>query len=235
MRYLISRIKFMETWKRIESGFKEMEVIASKMGSEVSAVNEDAVDNDYLHSIICNNDYVKNCKSNKYKDRNSLSYLINKPMSQSDCIKLGIGVEKITTDIILHKTNYKNIKQKNMKGKKETDHLFKDEINKVIYYSELKANINLDTEKSRSTYTKCLGIAEDLKKAYPDYEIRWCLLALRYLEYDDIPNVIKKKYEDINGHLFGINQYMASLNIDLTFTHDTYKKYLNDIAERMFN
>mgnify|MGYP005734534329 CR=1 FL=1 len=124
MRYLISKINI---WRLIELEYKEMETIVSKMGTDMSTSNgnKEIVEEDYLQSIICNNDYVKNCKSNKYKDRNSLSYLINKPMSQSDCIKLGIGVEKITTDIILHKTNYENIKQRNIKGKKETDHLFR--------------------------------------------------------------------------------------------------------------
>ena len=42
-------------------------------------------------------------------------------------------------------------------------------------------------------------------------------------------------YENQLNLVFGINQYMSLLNIDLTFTHDTYKKYLNDIAERMFD
>ena len=48
-------------------------------------------------------------------------------------------------------TQYKNIKEKNTKGKKETDHLFMDVNNKIIYYAEIKSNLNLDTEKSNET------------------------------------------------------------------------------------
>ena len=111
-----------------------------------------------LFSIIENNSYIKTSKSNKKKDINSLSYLIIRELSQSDCIKLGNGLEKIFYDIVLTYTKLKDIKPKNKKGKKEKDHLFCDETNKIIYYAEFKSNINLDTEKSKSTYQKCLNI-----------------------------------------------------------------------------
>lgn len=42
-----------------------------------------------LNNIITHNNYVINCKSNKKKDVDSLSSLINRNLSQSDCIKLG--------------------------------------------------------------------------------------------------------------------------------------------------
>tara|TARA_B100001115_G_scaffold50809_1_gene37585 strand:+ start:675 stop:1502 length:828 start_codon:yes stop_codon:yes gene_type:complete len=186
-----------------------------------------------LYSIISNNDYVKGCKTNQKKDPSSLSYLIDRPLSQSDCIKLGTAIEKVVSDIITKYTNYQNIKQKNAKGKKEKDHLFKDDKNKIIYYAELKGNLNLDTEKSTSTYNKCLKIVEDLKEKFPEYNIKWCLLGLRYLDYNNIPNNIKKKYEIIKDNLFGINQYLDYLNINYEFTQDIYKQFLNDIANIM--
>ena len=43
----------------------------------------------------------------------------------------------------------KNIKSNTKKGDKETDHLFIDDLNKNIYYAELKSNLNLDTEKRK--------------------------------------------------------------------------------------
>ena len=48
-----------------------------------------------LRSIIDQNDYVKNCETNKAKDTHSLSSLIRRNMSKSDCIKLGTGEENI--------------------------------------------------------------------------------------------------------------------------------------------
>ena len=97
--------------------------------------------------------------------------MIKRELSQSDCIKLGNGLEKIFYDIVLQYTKLKDIKPKNKKGKKEKDHLFCDETNKIIYYAEFKSNINLDTEKSKSTYQKCLNIVIELKEKYPDYTI----------------------------------------------------------------
>lgn len=179
--------------------------------------------------------YIKDCVSNKRKDTNSLSYLIDNPLSQSDCIKLGHGLEKLLVDIIVKKTHLQNIKTITQKGEKEKDHLFIDNENNIIYYAELKSNLYLDTEKSKSTYTKCLEIVKKLKSDYPGYEIKWCLLGLRYLNYKEIPTVIKKKYDIIKNNLFGINQYFEMLNINLKFDNKEYKKFLNTLATTMFN
>ena len=63
-----------------------------------------------LKKIINANEYVNACVSNKTKDYNSLSYLINRDLSQSDCIKLGTGSEKVLIDIILkNNQNLENI------------------------------------------------------------------------------------------------------------------------------
>lgn len=188
-----------------------------------------------LWSIINDNQYVTSCTSNKNKDINSLSYLITRPLSQSDCIKLGVGVEKVLSDLIIKHTKHLNIKTKNIKGNKEKDHLFCNEETKTIYYAELKANVNLDTEKSKSTYEKCLELVESIKSEYPGYNVEWCLLAYRFLNYNDISAVIKKKYVNIKDNLFGINQYLSMLGIDLIFTDETYVAFLNNIANKMFD
>ena len=164
------------------------------------------ITDDELVKLIADNLYISNSSSNNKKDSNSLSYLIDKNLSQSDCIKLGNGIEKLLVDFIIKHTTLRNIKQKNCKGVKEKDHLFIDDTNKIIYYAELKANINLDTEKSKSTIQKCLDIVKELQLKYPEYNIKWCLLAYRYLNYNDIPKRIQKKYQIIVNNLFGINQ-----------------------------
>ena len=187
-----------------------------------------------LASIIYDCSYIRLCSSNKNKDVCSLSYLIKRPMSQSDCIKLGLGCEKLLSDIIIKHTKLTNIKKKNSKGEKEKDHLFMDEENKIIYYAELKANINLDTEKSKTTYQKCLQIVEELKQEYVGYDIKWCLFALRFTHYQDIPNTIQKKYTEIKDNLFGINQYLEMLHVNLSFTEERYAMFLNNIADNMF-
>ena len=190
---------------------------------------------EFLTQIINNNVYVKNSFSNKKKDFNSLSYLIKKDISQSDCIKLGNGVERVIQDIISECSLFENIKTSfTKKGDKEKDHLFKDTTNKVIYYAELKSNINLDTEKSKSTYLKCQFIFDELKEAYPDYEIKWCLLAYRYINKVEIPKSVANKYSKISSNLFGINEYLEMLGIEMRFDENSYVKFLNDVSDAMF-
>ena len=188
-----------------------------------------------LKDMVKKNDYIKNCKSNKKKDPYSLSYLIKRDISQNDCIKLEIGVEKLVTDIVLQYCSVKHIKPKNVKDQKERDHLFIDKNAKIVYYAELKANINLNTEKSKATYTKCLEIVKELQKEFPDHMVKWCLLAYRYIDSEYITLAIKKKYTTISENLYGINQYLEMLGIDFEFTEETYASYLNTIADEMFN
>ena len=56
-----------------------------------------------LTSLIDKCCYINNFETNKKRDINSLSYLIDRTLSQSDCIKLGIGIEKLLLDTILYK------------------------------------------------------------------------------------------------------------------------------------
>ena len=192
---------------------------------------------DELKNIIKNNNYIKCCVSDKKKDYNSFSYLIKRNLSQSECIKIGYGMENVLRDIILKKnTNLKSIKPKNQKGKKEKDHLFINETLKTIYYAELKSNLNLDTEKCLSTYNKCLQILEELKTEYHEYKIKMYLIGLRYYKTNSIPKQIEKKYLPIRNNLLGVNEYLNELDIDITFTNEeNYKCFLNYLVDNMFD
>ena len=186
-----------------------------------------------ISRIIRKNKYINNCSSNKKIDINSLSYLIDYELSQSDCIK--IGIENILKDFILENTNLKNIKTKNKKGIKEKDHLFMDINKKIIYYAEIKSNLNLDTEKSKQTYKKCLDIKKELQEEYKDYEIKMFLVGVRYYEKIIIPKTILKKYKEINNNLCGINEYLKFLSIKFKiFNEKDYKKILNYLVKKMF-
>jgi hypothetical protein len=190
-----------------------------------------------LKIIIKNNNYVKNCTSNKKKDYNSLSYLVDKTLSTSDCIKLGIGLEKVLVDIILQTNNkLENIKTKNKAGTKERDHLFKCEELKTIYYAEIKCNLNLDTEKSKTTIEKCLQIFQELKNEFPEYTIKMYLVGGRYYTKKIIPLVISKKYVILNESLVGINEYFNELNVNIIFNcEEPYKEFINVLADSMFD
>jgi len=185
--------------------------------------------NDKFIRAIQSSDYVKKTKRNEKINFNSISYLLSsKNISQSDKIKIGIALEKLTTDIIMEHSTLKNIKQKNKKGSRERDHVFKDEENKIIYYAELKSNFNLDTEKSKCTYLKCLEIEKELKQTYNEYKIVCSFVNLRFLYKEDIPNTILKKYKLIDNYILGLNEYFELLSIDYNISNYSYYSNILD-------
>jgi hypothetical protein len=199
-------------------------------------LSEITISNPDFKSIIDECQYVKNCVSNKDKDELSFSYLINMSMSQSDCIKLGHGVEKILKNYII-KANpeLKDIKKPNKKGNKEKDHLFMDEKNKTIYYAELKTNIRLDTEKDKSTIDKCIQNKKELETMYEGYQVKMFCVSCRHYSKNIIPIAVGKKYYKINDNLVGINEYLNGLNIPHKYdSENTYKEHMNYLAEKMF-
>jgi hypothetical protein len=194
-----------------------------------------AFDFSELSNLIKNNKYIRDTKSNKNKDECSLKYLVDIDLSQSDCIKLGVGVEKFMSDLVIKfNKSLINIRAKNSKGSKETDLLFLDSKKRIVYYAELKTNINLDTEKSKVTSEKCIGLVNTLRCKYPDHEIRWCLLAVRYFSKAKIPITLKNKYTIISDNLYGVNEFLEMLNIDFRFDEEIHKKTINEIAINMF-
>lgn len=190
----------------------------------------------FLKSVVNGNEYVLACTSNKAKDMHSLSSLVDRSMSQSDCIKLGTGLEKVFSDLVLAlNPDLTSIKPKNSKGKKERDHLFVNETTKTIFYAELKSNLNLDTEKCKSTSNKCQLIEAELIQEFPDYTIKMYLLGLRYCNKTLLPTIITNKYTEIAENLVGVNDYFQALTNETLFQNEeTYKEFLTYLANKMF-
>lgn len=82
--------------------------------------------------------------------------------------------------------------------------------NNIIYYAELKSNLNLDTEKSSETVKKCLKIKGILIENYPSYEIKMFLVGVRHLATNTIRKNVKNKYNEISDNLVGINEYLTT-------------------------
>jgi hypothetical protein len=116
-----------------------------------------------------------------YTKPGSISYLLygEKPSEQSINIKIGRLGEFMVKELIKTNRNLEllacGIQQINNK-KKDVDLIFKDENRNVIYYRELKGNIELDTEKLPATVSKCKEIRQDLRDKYPDYTINYGIL-----------------------------------------------------------
>lgn len=192
---------------------------------------------DCFLNAIAMSDYVQSCFSKTTRDNASISSLIDRHLSQSDCIKIGIAVEDVLRMFIkTHIKGVKDIKERNTKNKKEKDHLFVNEHTRVVHYAEIKANLNLDTEKYNATIHKCLQIHEELSAQFPDYTINMYLVGARYLHASDISKPIHRKYSSIQGCLIGVNDYLMQLGYagePLSLT--TYRELLNKMADNMFN
>jgi hypothetical protein len=116
-----------------------------------------------------------------YTKPGSISHLLfgKKPSEQSILIKLGKLGEFLSKELIKSNHSLELLNcgiQKINDKKKDVDLIFKDENNKIIYYRELKGNIELDTEKIPAIISKCKEIENSLKSTYLDYNINCGIL-----------------------------------------------------------
>ena len=164
-------------------------------------------------------------KSNKSTNTDdSISSLINIPLSQSQCIKLGTHIEKLLRDFISSHNHVENIRPQNKKGQSERDHLFY--VNDKKIYAELKCNLNLDTEKRNKTCEKVRKISEE--EGCVGY-----LLALRYINDDDVPDRIIKQYEGVT--VISVSDYFRLFDIKCPFggSELNYKIWINQVAREL--
>lgn len=196
--------------------------------NNIIKINNNIFDFKDLQIIFNNLNYNKiNKKNNKKIDICSLSYLLKDlNLKQNECIKLGLFIEKFLFELILNYTNLKSIKEKNKKNKIEKDHLFLDDNKKIIYYAEIKSNINLDTEKSKQTINKILNVNKELIEQYKNYKIIYYLVNVRFLYKNEIPKNILNKYKQIDNNLCCLNEYLINLNIKYKFDYNVYKNLL---------
>lgn len=150
----------------------------------------------------------------------SISYLFygEKPSEQSINIKLGHFGEFIS------KINNKN---------KDIDLIFKNENDKIIYYRELKGNIELDTEKLPATINKCYEIEKSLKDKYKDYIIdcgilNWSIYNRKILK-TRLSNI--KTFEKAGIKIDHMQDLL--LIIDITWNEEDYYQYFKDIGDKI--
>ena len=127
--------------------------------------------------------WIKNKSRDKltYTKIGSLNYLFygKRISEQSKYIKLGRFGEYFIKEFISLNNDFELMNcgiQKINNNNKDVDLIYKDNINKIIYYRELKGNIELDTEKIPATIDKCKEINNYLKKEYNSYEINCGIL-----------------------------------------------------------
>jgi hypothetical protein len=168
----------------------------------------------------------------------SISYLLygEKPSEQSIFIKLGKLGEFLSKELI--KINHYlelftcGIQQINDK-KKDIDLIFKNESNKIIYYRELKGNIELDTEKIPATIKKCKDIENHLKSTYLDYTIdcgilNWSVYDRKILTAG-ISNI--NTFESNGIHINHMKDFLDIINV--FWNENDYYLYFRKIGNKI--
>lgn len=172
------------------------------------------------------NNHFSSC-GDKYKKKSdnseSISSLIAYTLKQSQCIKIGTLIENLLRQYICCHEHIQNLKDKNIKGKKERDHLFMCRGKKV--YAELKSNLSLDTEKRKATARKVKLISEE--EACDGY-----LVGLRYYS-GDVPSDVKSRFP--GTRVISLSQYLNLLEIECPFggVEMGYKIWLNQVAREL--
>ena len=176
------------------------------------------------------NDYFSTRKPRKpVNDFESIKSLIEFPITQSQSIRLGKGVEDIFRKYINKNSDWRDIKPPNLKGKKEPDHLFRHcIITGAIKYAEGKGNINLDTEKRKATSEKILKISQT-EGCDP------ILLALRHYSRETLKRSSCTEYYETQGIIvMPVDEYMESYGIKCPFGSEReYRRWLNLLATEL--
>jgi hypothetical protein len=168
----------------------------------------------------------------------SISHLLygEKPSEQSINIKLGRLGEYISKELVISNTYLELLNcgiQKINNKKKDVDLIFKDEVNKIIYYRELKGNIELDTEKLPATISKCKEIENSLKNTYLDYSINcgilnWSVYSRKILTAG-ISNI--KMFENGGIKIDHMGDFLEMINI--VWPEDDYYSYFREIGTKI--
>lgn len=168
----------------------------------------------------------------------SISHLLygGKPSEQSVNIKFGRFGEFISKEMIKSNDNLEllecGVRLINNKMK-DVDLIFMDKTKKILYYRELKGNIELDTEKLPATIAKCNEIAAFLKTKYEDYSIDYAIL--NWSIYDrqiltcGLSNIRAFEKGGVKIEHFGKFSNIAGID----WSEEDFYSYFRDIGERI--
>ena len=171
----------------------------------------------------------------------SLNYLLfgSTVSKQSILIKLGMLGEEYLKMFINYDPEFELfpsgiIKLQNNK-KKDFDLIWLHKEKEILYYRELKSNINLDTEKIQATIYKINLLDNELKCKYPKYRINSGILNWSIYDKEDSINnkYIIKKFENNNIKVDFFNDFLNILNID--WSKVEFYKYWRELGDIIKN
>lgn len=179
-----------------------------------------------------------------YTKPGSVKYLLfGKQVSkQSISVKFGKWGEKWFTVLVEATPNFSMLPHGILKGigedgkSKDIDFLFRDDINMIVYYRELKGNILLDTEKLPATHIKINYLKEYLETEYPNYSLNTGLL--NWSVWDRKPYEVKgnrhflskiKKFKNGGVTVTHASEMFEILGMDVN--EEDYYQYFNKIGK----
>lgn len=200
---------------------------------------------------LMSNDYIKEIKTkgviwieNSFKKNitltkpGSISHLLygEKLSQHSINIKVGRFGEFLSKELIKKNHNLELLNcgiQKINDKKKDVDLIFKDKIKKIVYYRELKGNIELDTEKLPATISKCKEIEISLKKTYLNYRIDCGILNWSVYNRKKLTTGLSNiKVFDNNGiKIDHMEDFLSIINVD--WKEDDYYSYFREIGNKI--
>ena len=188
-----------------------------------------------VYDIMLNTgkDFIQNQNFDVYTQQGSISYLLfgKQPSVQSINIKFGKLGEIMFKQCILlnprlkllecgvHKIGSSNI---------DIDLLWKKD--NTIYYREIKANINLDTEKVKGTSEKCDTVKAYLLRKYPKNDINVGILCWGC--YSRNSSNMQSKIQTFENK-YKINVYFVDIflyEIDTVLSENDYYKCFRELG-----
>lgn len=173
-----------------------------------------------------------------YTKPGSLLYLLygERPSEQSLTIKFGKLGEYMCKELVKKNNNLDLLKcgiQKINNNNKDVDLIFKDNKKKIIYYFELKANIELDTEKVCATVDKCNEINVYLREQYNDYEIEFGILNWSIYNRDNLTRGLShiKTFEKENIKVNHIQDFLKIISLE--WEEKDYYLFFREIGNKV--
>jgi hypothetical protein len=173
------------------------------------------------------------------KDVSSFKYLIDETryaLTQSQLIQMGHQMEGVVKNIVGLSEGWSHVFIANKTGKKEKDHVLVNITSGKVVILEQKNNLNLDTEKCKSTANKLPRLITELSEGdtltgilgKPPVSVEAYILGSRYVRSTHIPSVISKKY--VGTRILGMDDLCDLIGVPPIFTtEDLYRSYINDV------
>jgi hypothetical protein len=189
------------------------------------------MEKEILKKILLTEENINYLKDEKIEAWN-IKKLLGIKLTQSQSIKFGYVFQDIVKKLIIttggviiekkfidiYNTGDNRIKNK---GLKDVDILFS--MNNIIYYFEMKTNLNLDSEKSKSTDIKVADITNWVAVNYPNSIVKAGVLSCWFKKEPNLQVKVK--------NVFYMDDLFGSLKINIT--RDEYYTVMAEYGKRI--